>query len=135
MKKIMFSIAAVVLVLSSLTLTAAAQNRVLGRADIPFSFAAHHQTFDAGVYELRQIGAQIVRLQDVKTGRGVTLLSTQTVGASTLTNIQFRSYGDRQFLAAVVAPSYQISVPKSRPEIEFAAAHMKTTTVALQATH
>jgi hypothetical protein len=135
MKKIGFSIVAAVVVLSSLTLTAAAQGRILAQANIPFSFAAHGQTFDAGAYEICQMGAQVVRLQDVKTRRGVTLLSPQNVGVSTPTKIVFRRYGDRHFLAAVVTTSYQISVPKSRPELEVASARMKTTMVALQSTH
>jgi hypothetical protein len=135
MKKTSFSIVAAVVVLSSLTLTAAAQNRVLAQANIPFSFAAHGQTFDAGAYELRQIGAQIVRLQDVATGQGVTLLSPQTIGKSSTTNLVFRSYGTRQFLAAVVAPSYQVSIPKSQAEKEVEASATKMKTVALQVKH
>ena len=79
MKKMSFTIATVVIVLGSLTVTAAAQNRVLGRTDIPFSFAARDQRFNAGTYELRQISTQIICLQDVATGQGVTLLSPQTI--------------------------------------------------------
>jgi hypothetical protein len=135
MKKMSFTIAAVVIVLSSLTVTAAAQNRVLGRAYIPFSFAAHGQRFNAGTYELRQISTQIIRLQEVATGQGVTLLSPQTIGESSTTNLVFRSYGTRQFLAAVVAPSYQVSIPKSQVEKEVEASAAKMKTVALQVKH
>ncbi len=135
MKKTSLQIAAAAVVLLSFTLTAAAQNRVLGRANVPFGFAAHGQRFDAGTYELRQIGAQIVRLQDVATGRGVTLLSNQAIGESTGTEITFRSYGARQFLAAVVAPSYQISLPKSADEQQVEASAAKTKTIALRVTH
>jgi hypothetical protein len=133
MKTIRFSIVAAIVILSSFTLSAAAQNRVLGRADIPFSFAAHDQSFGAGAYELRQIGAQIVRLQEVTTARGVTLISPQAIGEDSTTKIVFRCYGTREFLAAVVAPSYQISVAKSRAEQEAEATTAKVRTVALQA--
>ena len=135
MKKISFSIVAAVVVLNSLTLTAAAQNRVLGHADIPFSFSANGQRFEAGTYELRQISTQIIRLQDVATGQGVTLLSPQTIGESSTTNLVFRSYGTRQFLAAVVAPSYQVSIPRSQVEKEVEASAAKMKTVALQVKH
>ncbi len=57
MKNISVSIVAVV-VLSSFPVMVAAQNRVLGQADIPFTFEAHGQTFERGSYE-RQIGTQI----------------------------------------------------------------------------
>jgi hypothetical protein len=134
MKKISFSIAVAVVALS-FTLTTAAQNRVLGRADIPFTFAVHGQRFTAGTYELRQIGAQIVRLQDVTTGQGVTLLSSQTIGETRTTSIVFRSYGTRRFLAAVIAPSYQVSIPKSQAEKEIEASAAKVRTVALQIKH
>ncbi len=134
MKKISLAIAAVV-VLSTFTLTAAAQNRVLGRANVPFSFAAHDQRFDAGTYELRQIGAQIVRLQDVASGRGVTLMSPQAIGESSVTSLTFRSYGTRAFLAAVNAQSYHIAVGKSAAEQDVEASLAKTKTIALKLQH
>lgn len=133
MKKTSFTIAAVV-ILSSFAITAAAQNRVLSRADIPFAFAAHDQRFEAGAYQLRQIGANIVRFEEVATGKGVTLLSPQPIGESD-TTIVFHRYGTRQFLAAVVAPSYQISLSKSKVEQELASSPTKTTIVALKAAH
>ncbi len=126
MKKISLTVAAALLLASSFTTPAAAQHRVLGRANIPFSFTAHGQSFDAGAYELHQLGAQIVRLQEAATGRGVTLLSSQNVSDSGTTKIVFRSFGTRQILAAVVAPSYSISVPRSPAEAQMAASGTKT---------
>ena len=134
MKKIGSSIAVVIVIVCSFTVAAAAQNRVLGRADIPFGFSAHGQHFNTGTYELRQVGLQIVRLQEVTTGRGVTLISPQSIGESSTTNIVFRGYGSRRFLAAVIAPSYQISLPKSQAETELAVT-ANMTTEALRVQH
>jgi hypothetical protein len=131
MRKIGFSIAAVVVVLGSFTIAANAQYRVLGRANIPFSFEAHGQRFDSGTYELRQLGPHVVRLQDAATGiKGVTLLCTQTVVESEF-KIVFDRYGARYFFASLVAPPYQISLPKSDSESELAALGAGMGTVAL----
>ncbi len=134
MKKISLSIV-IAVVLSSFSVTAAAQNRVLGRADISFSFAAHNQRFDPGAYELRQLGAQTLRLQNVATGQGVTLLSPQTIGESPATTLVFRSYGTHRFLAVVKAPSYQVSMPRSAAEKELEAQAGRMKTIALQLSH
>ncbi len=134
MKNISVSIVAVV-VLSSFPVMVAAQNRVLGHADIPFTFEAHGQTFERGSYELRQIGTQVVRLQNVVDGKGVTLLSSQTIAESGTTTIAFYRDRDRRWLAAVIAPSFQISVARPYREKQSEASAKRTSTVALQVKH
>ena len=126
MKKIRLLIAVAMVVLPSLT--AVAQNRTLGLADIPFRFTAHGQTFEAGKYELRQIGAHAVRFQRVDTRAGVTLLSPQNIAKTAATKIVFRTDGERYDLTAIVAPSYAISLPKTESEL----AMSKLTTLDLQ---
>jgi hypothetical protein len=129
MNKVTLAIVAVLVVLTSLS--AAAQNRVLSRAEIPFRFTAHGQTLEAGTYQLRQISAQIIRIQEVTTGAGLTLLSATNVGESAATQLVFRSNGKGYVLAAIRAPFYQISLPKSEEELATSAIR----TIALQATH
>ncbi len=130
MKKIGFSIVAV-MVVSSFTWSAAAQDRVLARADIPFTFEAQGQTFGSGSYELLQFGGAFVRLQKAGTHLGVSLMSPQNITQSSTTMLKFHNYGGRYFLAAVVAPSYQIYLPKSKSEKEMAAAGHIPVTITL----
>ncbi len=119
MKKISF-IFALLFALSLLTVTATAQSRALGHLDIPFSFTANDQVFAAGDYRILQIGAQVIRLEETATGKGITLLSAQNIGESPANTLVFRRYGIRYFLAKVVAPSYEIPLYKSTTEQEVA---------------
>jgi hypothetical protein len=116
----LFKLAVVLLVLG-ISAIAGAQDRVIAVAKIPFQFTAHSQVFDAGDYEVRQIGAQTVRLQDVNSRIGVTLLGSQTIGVGAPVTILFRVNTGQYFLASVSAQSFQIKIRKSRLEVESAA--------------
>ncbi|MGI9102107.1 MAG: hypothetical protein ACR2IF_06650 [Terriglobales bacterium] len=131
MKTIGFAIA-VAVVLISVTLSVAAQDRMLCRGDIPFSFTANGQTFQAGEYQVRRIGESFVRIEDVRTLKGVTLLSPQNVAVSKTIKLVFHSYGSRRFLAGVVARAYEIALPQSEAEREIRTASADATLVALE---
>ena len=107
----------------------AAQDRVIARARIPFQFTAHSETLDAGIYEIRQIGAQTIRVQQPDSGLGVTLLSSQNITEGDPVKLVFRLTGDRYFLANVSAPSFAVSLPKSTQEKELAQARPEVRTV------
>jgi hypothetical protein len=135
MKKISFSLAVMLVLLGSLAIQAIAQNRVIGRTNIPFSFTANGQQLSAGNYELWQIGMDSVRLQNVATAKGVTLHIPQDIVDSNAMKFVFHSYGSSAFLASVAAPSDEVSLPKSQSEKELAAAGPDMKTVALQVKH
>jgi len=136
MKKISFSFAVMLLGLSSLAVKAAAQNRPLAQTNIPFAFSAEGLQLSAGDYELWQIGDKFVRLQNLATKKGVTLLCHQgNIVASDAVKIVFRVYDTDHFLAGVVAPSYQISLPKSQSEKQVEASAATAKTVALKGKH
>ena len=135
MKKISLSLAVTLVLLSSFAVQAAAQNRVIGRTNIPFTFTANGQQLSAGNYELWQIGTDSVRLQNVATAKGVTLHVPQNIVDSNTIKFVFHSYGTSAFLAAVAAPSDEVSLPQSHSEKELAAAAGNMKTVALQVKH
>ena len=133
MKKISFAIACTV-VLSMLTINAAAQTHQLGKATIPFSFSVHDQTYPAGTYEVRQIGNDLLRLQEVKSGNGVTLFGGSAIRQSVNLKVMFRQYGEGRFLSAIQDDTlgYSAIVPKSQSEREAQRMRPHATTVALQ---
>lgn len=135
MKKISFAIASIVVV-SALTLTAAAQTHQLGKANIPFSFSVHDQTYPAGTYEVRQIGQDLLRLQDVKSGTGVTLFGGSTIRESVSLKLVFRQYNEGRFLSAIQDNQlgYTAMVPPSQSEREIQKMRKHATIVALQTT-
>ncbi len=114
---------AIILLLAGCTSVAAAQNRVVARFSIPFGFTAHGQEFDSGEYVLRQIGAQTVRCERTDSAVGITLISPQSVSDRDPVTLTFRVVGDRYFLSAVKAPSFQIALPLSRIEVDLARSH------------
>ena len=122
MKKVMSMSVMAVLVVGVFATTAAAQVRVAAKANIPFSFTVNERTFDAGTYVVRQIGANIMRVEDTTTHVGVTLLATPAVAGSGNGKLMFRRYGSQNFLSAVVAPegSYGIELSTSAAEREVA---------------
>lgn len=99
---------------------AAAQQSAVARVHIPFTFNAHNQTLDAGTYDLSRIGAHTIRFQNVKTERGVTLLSPQEVVTRDSVNLVFRVYGKNYFMSEVNAPTFRIALPTTREEREMA---------------
>ena len=121
---------AVILFLASFTTLAVGQNRVVARLNVPFAFTAHNQDFEHGDYVLRQIGAQTVRCE--RNGVGITLLSPQGISDRDPVKLTFRVVGDRYFLASVTAPSFQITLPVSRVEVNLARSN-KTRTVEIVA--
>jgi hypothetical protein len=134
MKKFSFAIACIVVV-SALTLTAAAQNQ-LGKANIPFSFSVHDQTYPAGTYEVRQIGHDLLRLQDVSNGSGVTLFAGSAIRESVSLKLVFRQYGEGRFLAAVQDDKlgFAATVPASQSERQIQKMRKNAVIVALQTT-
>lgn len=135
MKKISLSLAVRLILLSSLAILAAAQNRVLGQVNIPFNFVASGEQFNAGNYELWRIGMDFVRLQNVATSKGVILYIPANIADSNAMKFVFHSYGSSAFLAAVATPSDEISLPQSHSEKEFAATNANMKTAALQIKH
>lgn len=85
--------------------SAVAADRQIARATIPFNFSANDESFAAGQYEVRQLGASIIRLQAVGSGRGVTLLASQAVGAPSLMKLTFRRNGASTLLLSVEDPA------------------------------
>lgn len=135
MKKIGLSLAAMLILLSSIAILGAAQNRVLGQVNIPFNFVANGEQLNAGNYQLWQIGTDSVRLQNVASNKGVTLFLPANIADSNAMKFVFHSYGSSVFLAAVATPSDEMSLPQSRSEKEFAATKADMKTVALQIKH
>jgi len=121
MKKLSFSFV-MVLVVSLLAVSAAAQEKMPAQAHIPFSFTVHNQTFDAGIYMVRRIGANVIRIEAPNTHRGVTLLAHPSVEGQGAGKLMFHRYGSRAFLRAVVAPAgaYGVELPQSSAEAEIA---------------
>ncbi len=114
MKKISFAVAAFALV-SLMATSAAAQNMVIGKADVPFSFTAHNRTLPAAQYVARQLGAQVLRLEDVTTHEGVTLVGAFDA-PSKVSKLIFHKYGEQTFLASVESVIGSVTVPKSAEE-------------------
>jgi hypothetical protein len=131
MKKISFAIACIV-ILSAFTVSAAAQQ--LAKADVPFSFSVHEKTFPAGIYEVRYLGGSFVRLQDAKSGIGVTLMAPSAIRESANMHLMFRQYGDRVFLASMTDKTlhYEADFPKSNAEREIQRSRKTATVVALR---
>ena len=102
MKKISL---AIVVMATLVTTSALAQNRVTVRANVPFSFQAHDKTFAAGTYEVRQIGASLLRVQNKETGEGVTIITAPATEGAADGRLVFRQYGAQRFLSAIVAPA------------------------------
>jgi hypothetical protein len=121
MKKLSISIV-MVLVVSLLSVTAAAQNKMPAKANIPFSFTVHNQTLQAGTYMVRPISANVIRIEEAGTQRGVTLLAHPSVEGQGAGKLVFHRYGSRAFLRAVVAPAgaYGVELPQSSAEAESA---------------
>src|SRR5258706_5337632 len=117
MKKISFAIACTV-VLSVMTINAAAQTHQLGKANIPFSFSVHDRTYPAGTYEVRQLSNDLLRLQEVKSGKGVTLFGGSAIRESVNLKLMFRQYGEGRVLSAIRDDTlgYSAIVPKSQSE-------------------
>jgi hypothetical protein len=126
-------ILASVLTLASFAAKAASQDRVLARINIPFAFSVEGQQFRAGDYELRQIGANIVGLENCATKHGV-ILPSRTPGsvASGDGRMIFHVYNTDHFLASVAAPAYETSLPKSDSEKQVEASVAAMRTVAVQ---
>ncbi|HEU5452814.1 MAG TPA: hypothetical protein VFU76_12550 [Terriglobales bacterium] len=84
------------------SLTAAAQSRVVLKANVPFAFSAHERTFAPGAYSVREIGANLLRLENGK-GEGVTVL---VVGQSPSDQpkLVFHRYAEKIFLAEIDGP-------------------------------
>lgn len=132
MKRFTMIFASLIFSLSILTVSAAAQHRVLGKLEIPFNFTANDQVFPSGNYDLVQIGGQTIRLEERKTGKGITLLSPQNISETPVNTLLFHRYGSRYVLAKVVAPTYDIPLYKSNAERELANG-MKFDSVTLRA--
>jgi len=127
MKKLLVIAAAVVMFAAT---TAAAQNRVLGKADVPFTFAAHQQQFGPGQYVVRQLGHDIIRIEDAATGRGVTLVGA-IAGDSTAAKLTFHRYGQENFLTAIASPVASAELPKSNEEKKAASRNREMAKIAL----
>jgi hypothetical protein len=136
MKKISFAIAVTLVVLSSFAVRAAAEDRVLARTNIPFAFSAQGQQLSAGNYELLQITDNTLVLHNRDTRKGVMLLCQQgNIVPSDKVKLVFRVHDTDHFLASVVTPSYEITLPKSKSERQIEDSATTTDTVAVQAKH
>jgi hypothetical protein len=134
-KKISFAIACIV-VLSALSIGAAAQNLTLAKANVPFAFSVHDTTYPAGTYQVRQIGQDLLRLENVTDGRGVTLFAPSTIRESAGMTLVFRQYEQGRFLSSIEDRKlgYVTSVPMSGGEREMQKMQKHATIVALQTT-
>lgn len=120
MKRLIAMTLGLLLIVTCLAPVAAAQQRVIARAHIPFAFNAHDQTLDAGTYDVLLLAPQTLRFQHWQTEQGVTLLSPQSVVAYDDVKVAFRVYGKRYFMSEVNAPTFRIALPQTREEKEIA---------------
>src|SRR5205085_7573147 len=109
--------------------TAAAQSRTLGKADVPFGFTAHNQQLGAGSYTVRQIGRDVLRLEDAQ-GKGITLIGV-AAPASADAALTFHRYGSTYFLAAVNSPVAGAELPRTTEEKRAASRSREMTKIAL----
>jgi hypothetical protein len=116
MKKTSFAIAFVVLF--TLTLTATAQTQQLAKANIPFSFSVHEQTFTPGMYEVRRLGDGMLRLERVTDHSGVTILTGSTIRQSVAMKLVFHQYGSERYLREIADPVLGFSAPISQSNAE-----------------
>jgi hypothetical protein len=118
MKKTSFALA---LALLTLTLTATAQTYSLAKANIPFSFSVHEQTFPAGAYEVRQLGGGVLRLEKVSDHSGVSILTSSAIHQSASMKLTFHRYGSEYFLREIADPALGFSADIARSSAEQAA--------------
>jgi hypothetical protein len=116
MKKTSFAISFVVLL--ALTLTATAQTQQLAKANIPFSFSVHEQTFTPGMYEVRRLGDGMLRLERVTDRSGVTILTGSTIRQSVAMKLVFHQYGSERYLREIADPVLGFSAPISQSNAE-----------------
>ena len=132
MKKTSFAIALVVLF--ALSLTATAQTYTLAKATIPFRFSVHEQTFPAGVYEVRQLGSGVLRLEKMSDHTGVSILTGSAIRQSAGMNLTFHQYGSEYFLREVADPvlGFSAEIASSDAERAAKARQPKETVVAVK---
>ena len=130
MKKISFAVIAILTLFASSVL---AQDRVIARATVPFSFSVHDKTFAAGTYDVRQLGAGVLRMENKKTWEGVTIIAAPAVSGEASAKLVFRQYGAQRFLSAIVAPAgaYGAELSTSNMEREVARSRGKAQIVAI----
>jgi hypothetical protein len=89
-------------------------------AAVPFAFQANGVQLNAGNYSItRDASAHVVRIQETEGAKGVYLLTRPLSSTKTPSQMVFHRYGNRYFLAAVVAPGMSVSDMKiSRAERE-----------------
>src|ERR1051326_3937142 len=102
MKKTSFAVA--LAVMFGFTLTAAAQTYSLAKANIPFRFSVHEQTFTPGDYDVRQLGSGVLRLEKVTDHTGVSILTGSAVRQSAGMNLVFHRYGNESLLREIADP-------------------------------
>ena len=132
MKKTSFAVA--LAVMFTLTLTAAAQTYTLAKANIPFRFSVHEQNFDPGVYEVRQLGGGVLRLEKITDHTGVSILTGSAVRQSAGMNLVFHQFGSQYFLREIADPAlgFSAEIARSNAERDARARQPKETVVAVK---
>jgi len=100
MKKTSFAIACIV-ILSALSIGAAAQNPTLAKATVPFAFSVHDTTYPAGTYQVRHLSNDLLRLENVTSGQGVTIFAPSAIRESVGMTLVFHQYEQGRFLASL----------------------------------
>lgn len=132
MKKTSFAIA--LAVMFTLTLTASAQTYSLAKANIPFRFSVHEQTLDPGVYEVRQLGSGVLRLERITDHKGVSILTGSAIRQSVGMNLVFHQFGSEYFLREIADEKlgFSAEIERSNAEREAKARQPRETVVAVK---
>ena len=90
------------------------------RAEVPFAFTAHNETFPAGAYRIKAANdnRSIWMIQPKSAGQGEFFLAGGLAGRSNYGTLRltFRRYGERSFLIGFETPSYEVALPRSKDE-------------------
>ena len=111
-----FSIGVLFLILFSIAAVAA--NPVLGRVNIPFAFSASGQTFEPGVYLVRNLGHGQYQILNAESNAGAILLTQSSISASDELTLVFRQYEGEYFLAGMhdKGTNFSAAFTKSKAE-------------------
>ncbi len=138
MKTRAIKICAVLGLLIGLTTSAQAQMTAQFRAHIPFDFSVGGQSFRAGDYMLNSTssasGGQILTIRETESGEAkLFLVMPQEVNQRLeVSNLVFRRYGERYYLAEIISPTLNAQFRRTRTERRLARAQRpKRETVAM----
>jgi len=109
------------------------------QATVPFAWDANGQHLNAGTYEISQdLSMNLMRIVDKAHGTGSFVMLTPASDKNSATRLVFHRYGNKYFLAEVVAPggaTGKLSVSRAEKEAMRAADPRETATVFVDIRH